>query len=297
MLEQTLAGLAGRVGSVEHGLIYVAPSAMKDPAFVAQWQRRGRSTSFGPTGVVKMAEILVFSDVRPLLTAIQAPTLVLYRRGDRYAGKRHAEYLAEHISGAKLVELPGEDNLIFVGNSDADLDEIDEFLTGTRRVRRTDRILATVLFTDIVKSTEHAAEVGDRRWRDLLDAHDRTIRRQLERFGGREVDTAGDGFLATFDGPGRAIECACAMRGAVEALGLEIRVGLHTGEIELRGDGVAGVAVHIGARVAQHAGAAEVLVSSTVKDLVAGSGIEFDDRGEHELKGVPGTWRLFSVVT
>ena len=158
-------------------------------------------------------------------------------------------------------------------------------------------MLATVLFTDIVGSTEHAAELGDRGWRDLLDAHDRTIRRQLERFRGREVDTAGDGFLAIFDGPGRAIECGCAMRDAVGALGLEIRVSLHTGEIELRGDGVAGVAVHIGARVARQAGAAEVLVSSTVKDLVAGSGIEFDDRGEHELKGVPGTWRLFSVVS
>jgi class 3 adenylate cyclase len=297
VLEQTVAGLEGSVGSVEHGLIYVAPSAMKDPAFVAQWQRRGRSTSFGPAGVVKAAEMLVFSDVRPLLTAVQAPTLVLYRRGDRYAGKPHAVYLAEHISGAKLVELPGEDNLIFVGNSDADLDEIGEFLTGGRRAPRADRVLATVLFTDIVGSTEHAAELGDRGWRDLLDAHDRAIRRQLERFRGREVDTAGDGFLAIFDGPGRAIECGCAIRDAVSALGLEIRVSLHTGEIELRGDGVAGVAVHIGARVARQAGAAEVLVSSTVKDLVAGSGIEFDDRGEHELKGVPGTWRLFSVVS
>lgn len=309
MLEQAVPGHEGGVGRAqdvevrtldvqEHGLIYVAPSAMKDPAFVAQWQRRGRSTSFGPAGVMKMAELLVFSDVRPLLTAVQAPTLVLYRRGDRYAGKPHAVYLAEHISGAKLVELPGEDNLIFVGNSDADLDEIDEFLTGTRHAPRADRVLATVLFTDIVGSTEHAADLGDRRWRDLLDAHDRTIRRQLERFRGREVDTAGDGFLAIFDGPGRAIECGCAMRDAVGALGLEVRVGLHTGEIEVRADDdVAGVAVHIGARVAQHAGAAEVLVSSTVKDLVAGSGIEFDDRGEHELKGVPGTWRLFSVVS
>ena len=162
----------------------------------------------------------------------------------------------------------------------------------------TDRVLATVLFTDIVGSTEHLAELGDRKWRDLLDAHDRTIRRQLERFRGREVGTRGDGFVATFDGPGRAIECGCAMRDAVGALGLEIRVGLHTGEIELReDDDVAGVAVHIAARVEHHAGASEVLVSSTVKDLVAGSDIEFDDRGEHELKGVPGTWRLFSVVS
>ena len=298
MLEQAVAGLEGHVGSVEHGLVHVAPSAMKDPAFVAQWQRRGRATSFGPAGVMKQAEMSVFSDVRPLLTAVQAPTLVLYRRGDRYAGKPHAVYLAEHIAGAKLVELPGEDNLIFVGNSDADLDEIDEFLTGTRHTPGTDRVLATILFTDIVGSTEHLAESGDRKWRDLLEAHDRTIRRQLERFRGREVGTRGDGFVATFDGPRRAIECACAMRDAVEALGLELRVGLHTGEIEVRPDAdVAGVAVHIGARVAQHAGGAEVLVSSTVKDLVAGSGIEFDDRGEHRLKGVPGTWRLFSVVS
>jgi class 3 adenylate cyclase len=297
MLEKAIAGLEGQVGSVEHGLRYSAPSAVKDPAFVAQWQRRMRSTLSGPAGVRRLTEALVFSDVRPLLRAVQAPTLVLYRRGDRFSGKPHAVYLAEHISDAKLVELPGEDNLIFVGNSDADLDEIEEFLTGARHVTKADRVLATVLFTDIVGSTEHAAELGDRGWRDLLDAHDRTIRRQLERFRGREVDTAGDGFLATFDGPGRAIECGCAMRDAVRALGLDIRVGLHTGEIELRGDGVAGVAVHIGARVAQHAGAAEVLVSSTVKDLVAGSGIEFDDRGEHELKGVPGTWRLFAVVS
>ena len=269
---------------------------MKDPAFVAQWQRRGRSTS-GPAGVMKMAEMLVFSDVRPLLSAVQAPTLVLYRRDDRHAGKPHAMYLAEHISGAKLVELPGEDNLIFVGNSDADLAEIDEFLTGARHAPRADRVLATVLFTDIVGSTEHLAESGDRKWRDLIDAHDRTIRRQLERFRGREVGTRGDGFVATFDGPGRAIECGCAMRDAVRALGLEIRVGLHTGEIEIRADDeVAGVAVHIAARVEQLADAAEVLVSSTVKDLVAGSDIEFDDRGEHQLKGVPGTWRLFSVM-
>jgi class 3 adenylate cyclase len=240
----------------------------------------------------------VFSDVRPLLGAVQAPTLVLYRRGDRVAGKPHAVYLAEHISGAKLVELVGEDNLIFVGNSDADLDEIDEFLTGTRHAPQADRVLATVLFTDIVGSTGHLAELGDRKWRDLIDAHDRTIRRQLERFNGREVGTRGDGFVATFDGPGRAIECGCAMRDAVRALGLEIRVGLHTGEIEIREDKeIAGVAVHLAARVEQHARASEVLVSSTVKDLVAGSGIEFDDRGEHELKGVPGIWRLFSVVS
>ena len=296
ILEQAVAANEGTYAA-DRSLRYVAPTAMTDPAFVAQWERRGRSTQ-GPAGVMATAEMLVFSDVRPLLTAVQAPTLVLYRRGDRHAGKSHAVYLAEHIPGAQLVELPGEDNLIFVGNSGADLDEIEEFLTGARHAPRSDRVLATVLFTDIVASTEHLAESGDRKWRDLLEAHDRTIRRQLERFRGREVGTRGDGFLATFDGPGRAIECGCAMRDAVRALGLEIRVGLHTGEIEIRDDDeVAGVAVHIAARVEQHADPADVLVSSTVKDLVAGSDIEFDDRGEHKLKGVPGTWRLFSVVS
>jgi class 3 adenylate cyclase len=296
ILEQAVSGHEASVGLLEEGLMYTAPSAVKDPEFMAQRQRLGRSIQ-GPTVQTKTAEMLVFADVRPVLPAIQAPTLVLYRRGDRFAGRPHAVYLAEHIAGARLVELPGEDNLIYIGNSDADLDEIEEFLTGARHAPGTDRVLATVLFTDIVASTERAAELGDRKWRDLLDAHDRTVRRQLERFRGREVNTAGDGFLAAFDGPGRAIQCGCAIRAAVRALGIEVRAGLHTGEIELRGDDVAGMAVHIGARVAQLAGTAEVLVSSTVKDLVAGSGIKFHDRGEHQLKGVPGTWRLFSVLS
>jgi class 3 adenylate cyclase len=288
-------GEDGGAGFTEQ-LRYVAPSVITDPAFVAQWKRLSRST-LGVTAQRKSAEMLVFSDVRPLLGAVQAPTLVLYRRDDRFAGKPHAEYLTKHITDAKLVELAGEDNLLFAGNSDADLDEIEEFLTGARHARASDRVLATVLFTDIVGSTEHLAELGDRKWRDLLEAHDRTIRRQLERFRGREVGTRGDGFVATFDGPGRAIECGCAMRDAVGALGLQVRVGLHTGEIEMRDhDEVAGVAVHIAARIEQQAHAAEVLVSSTVKDLVAGSDVEFDDRGEHDLKGVPGT-RLFSVVS
>ena len=206
-------------------------------------------------------------------------------------------YLAEHIEGAKLIELPGQDNLIFVGDSDADVDEIEEFLTGTRHAPETDRVLATVLFTDIVGSTERAAELGDQKWRQVLDGHDRAVRRQLERFRGHEVHTAGDGFLATFDGPGRAIQCACAIRDAVGALGIEVRVGLHTGEIEVRGEDVAGMAVHIGARVSSVADAGEVLVSSTVKDLVVGSAIEFADRGERQLKGVPGSWRLYRVVS
>ncbi len=243
-----------------------------------------------------MGEMVTFADVRPVLPSIQAPTLVLYRRGDRFAGKPYATYLAEHIRGANLVELPGDENFIIVGDSDADLDEIEEFLTGARHAVATDRVLATVVFTDIVGSTERAAELGDRRWRELLDAHDRAVRRQLERFRGREVNTVGDGFLATFDGSGRAIECACAIRDAVQALGIEVRAGLHTGEVEVRGNDIAGMAVHIGARVAASAGPNEVLVSGAVPPLVVGSGIEFNDRGEHELKGVPGTWRLYSVV-
>jgi len=295
-LDRAVTGKDAGLDYMDFGLLQLAPSAASDPAFMAQWQRLSRST-YGPAMQRKSAELSVFSDVRPLLTAIQAPTLVMYRRGDRFAGKRHAEYLAERIADAKLVELPGDDNLIFVGDSEGDLDEIEEFLTGVRQTPRSDRVLATVLFTDVVGSTNHLVEVGDRKWHDLIDAHDRTIRRQLERFRGQEVGTRGDRFVATFDGPGRAIECGCAIRDAVRAIGLEIRVGLHTGEIELRADNeIAGVAVHIGARVEQHASASEVLVSSTVKDLVAGSGVEFEDRGEHELKGVPGTWRLFSVV-
>jgi class 3 adenylate cyclase len=278
------------------GLRYVAPNALRDPEFVRQYSRRIRSAA-SPARARAMAEAAVYGDVRAVLGAIQAPTLVLYRRGDRFAGKPHARYLAEHIADARLLEVPGEDNLIFVGDFDPDVEEIEEFLTGTRHAPETDRVLATVLFTDIVGSTERAAELGDKEWRDLLDRHDQVVRRQIERFRGREVKTVGDGFVATFDGPGRAIHCACAIRDAVRALGIEVRAGVHTGEIEVRGDDVAGMAVHIGARVGSLAAPGEVLVSATVKDLVVGSGIEFQDRGEHELKGVPGTWRLYRAVS
>jgi class 3 adenylate cyclase len=205
-------------------------------------------------------------------------------------------YLAEHIGGAKLVELPGEDNLMFVGDTDAVVGEIEEFLTGARHPPDTNRVLATVLFTDIVGSTERASTLGDHRWSELLDSHDRAVRRQLQQFGGREVNTVGDGFVATFDGPGRAIRCACAIADAVSALEIEVRTGLHTGEIEMRDDDVAGIAAHIAQRVSAVANPGEVLVSRTVTDLVAGSGIQFDDRGEHNLKGVPGTWHLYSVT-
>jgi class 3 adenylate cyclase len=297
VLERSLDAAEHRRAWTEgRGVAAHAPNAMRDPAFAEQYARYVRSTG-GPSAATAMAKMLVFADVRRVLTAVQAPTLVLYRSEDRFVGKPHAVYLAEHIAGAKLVEVPGQDNLIFAGDSDSALDEVEEFLTGARHAPATDRVLATVLFTDIVGSTERAAELGDRRWRHLLEAHDHAVRRQLERFRGREVKTAGDGFLATFDGPGRAIECARAVRDAVRAIGIEIRIGLHTGEIELRGDDIAGIAVHIGARVAASAGPGDILVSGAVPPLVVGSSIEFDDRGEHELKGVPGTWRLFSVVT
>jgi class 3 adenylate cyclase len=234
-------------------------------------------------------------DLRPALPLVQVPTLVLYREGIAVA-RQALRYVAEQIRGAKLIELPGEDRLFFVGDTAPMLDAIEEFLTGQLPAHRSDRVLATVLFTDIAGSTEHAARVGDRRWREVLATHDALLGAEIERFRGRMVKSTGDGFLATFDGPGRAILCACTIRDAVRALGIEVRAGLHTGEIELRGDDVAGVAVHIGARVSVLANAGEVLVSSTVKDLVAGSGIDFDDRGEHELKGVPGRWRLYAVA-
>jgi class 3 adenylate cyclase len=282
----------------EHGtgaLRFLAPSMLGDPAFVAWWYRLFRqSTGRGASRALTRATFE--ADLRALLSTIRVPTLVLSRERDEFVVPAHARYLTEHIPHASLVELPGGDNLMYVGDSDTVIGEIEEFLTGVRHAAETERVLATVLFTDIVGSTVRAAELGDRKWRDLLDAHDRAVRRQLGRFRGREVNTAGDAFVATFDGPGRAIQCACAIRDAVRALGIEVRAGLHTGEIELRGDDVAGLAVHIGARVAAFAGASEVLVSGAVPPLLAGSNIVFDDLGEHELRGVPGTWRLLAVV-
>jgi class 3 adenylate cyclase len=208
----------------------------------------------------------------------------------------HGRYLAEHIPGAKFVELPGEDHLFYVGDTETMLGEIEEFLTGVRPLPESDRVLATVLFTDIVTSTERSAQVGDRRWKDLLDRHDILIRRDLERHRGRLVKNTGDGILATFDGPARAIRCAQAISTGVKSLGIEIRAGLHTGEVELRGDDVTGMGVNIAARVMDTAGPGEVIVSSTVKDLVAGSGLRFEDRSTHDLRGVPGEWRLFAVA-
>jgi pimeloyl-ACP methyl ester carboxylesterase len=270
----------------------LAPSA--DEAFkrrAVAYLRRSAS----PGAAVALLRMNSQIDVREVLPTIRVPTLVLQRVDDRDVNVEEGRWIARQIPGAKYVELPGDEHLIWAGDVDAVVDEVEEFLTGRRPVREPDRVLATVLFTDIVGSTEKATEVGDRRWRELLDQHHSLVRRQLERFHGREVDTAGDGFLATFDGPARAIRCADSLRVGVRALGLEIRAGLHTGECEVVGDGVRGIAVHTGARVAALAGAGEVLVSSTVKDLVAGSGIEFEDRGTHGLKGVPGEWRLYAV--
>jgi class 3 adenylate cyclase len=237
-------------------------------------------------------------DVRAVLPTVRVPTLVLQHTDDPVVVPASGKYLADHISGAKYVELPGR-NLYHMVEPDwrTSFQEIYQFLTGQQAEVADDRVLATVLFTDIVDSTRLASEMGDRNWHALLDAHDAVVRSQLARFRGREVNTSGDGFLAMFDGPQRAIRCAMAIRDAVQALGVQVRAGLHTGECEVRGDDIGGIGVHIGARVSALAGANDVLVSSTLRDLVIGSGLEFEDRGAHTLKGVPGEWHLFAVAS
>ena len=233
-------------------------------------------------------------DVRPALAAISAPTLVLHHTGNRYIRANNGQYMAEHIRGAKFVELVGDDCLFFAGDQDDSLGEIEDFLTGTRSAPEHDRVLATVLFTDIVSSTQRATELGDSRWHDLIDTHDRIAADEVSRFRGKVIKNTGDGILATFDGPARAIRCAVSIGEAVRSLGIELRAGLHAGEVELRGDDIGGVAVHTAARVMGKASPGEILVSSTVKDLVVGSGIEFLDRGEHELRGLEGQRQLFA---
>ena len=275
-------------------LMPVAPSVAGDSAFRAWFDRAGNLAAT-PAMARAMFAARLEVDVRHLLPEISAPTLVLHRRDTTTVGVGHGRYLADHIDGAKYVELPGSDTLYWVGHTGPMLDEIEEFVTGVRGGLGAERILATVLFTDIVGSTDRAALLGDERWRDLLDRHDQSVRAEFERFRGREVKAMGDGFVATFDSPGRAIECALAIRETLHASGIEVRAGIHTGEIEVRGDDVAGMAVHIGARVSALACPGEVLVSGAVPPLVAGSGIEFEDRGEHDLKGVPGAWRVFVV--
>jgi pimeloyl-ACP methyl ester carboxylesterase len=274
---------------------YYAPSRVGDEQFVRHLERYLRRAA-SPGAAAALLRMNSFIDVREVLPTIRVPTLVLHRTGDHDVNVAEGRYLASKIPGAKFVELAGADHWISAGDTDAIADEIEEFLTGTRPVPEPDRVLATVLFTDIVGSTERTAELGDRRWRDLVEAHDAAVRRELERFRGREVDTAGDGFLATFDGPARAVRCAISAGEAVRELGVEIRAGIHTGECELDGPKIRGIAVHTGARIASLAGPGEVLISHTVKDLAAGSGLEFEDRGVHELKGVPGEWRLYAAL-
>ncbi|HKP89327.1 MAG TPA: adenylate/guanylate cyclase domain-containing protein [Thermoleophilaceae bacterium] len=271
-----------------------APSYADDPMATEMWGRYQRAGG-SPAMARRVLEALAEIDVREILRAVNVPTLILHRTGEHVAAVEGARYMAEHIPGARLVELEGTDHLPMFGDSDAIVDEMEEFLTGERRPRPADRVLSTVLFTDIVGSTERAAELGDSRWRELLARHDELVRRQLTRFDGREVKHTGDGFLATFDGPARGVRCARDIAEAVRQAGLEIRAGLHTGECELRAADIGGMAVHIAARVMALAQPGEVLASSTVKDLVVGSGLQFADRGVHPLKGVPDEWRLYAA--
>jgi pimeloyl-ACP methyl ester carboxylesterase len=280
-------------GYAQYFLERNAPTIAANPDAI-EWYARTFARGASPAAAQALASMNFMIDIREVLPSIRVPTLVLYRAEE--SQRLTGEYLARHIPGAKVVVLPGRDHLPWVSDQDAVLDEIEEFLTGARPAVDLDRVLATVLFIDIVRSTELAAELGDRRWRELLERHDELVQKELGRFQGREVDRAGDGVLATFDGPARAVRCAVAIGNSVRGLGLEIRAGVHTGEVELAEPRVTGIAVHTGARVVDRAAPGEVLVSSTVKDLVAGSGIEFEDRGTAELKGVPGEWRLYAVV-
>jgi pimeloyl-ACP methyl ester carboxylesterase len=273
-----------------------APSVAQDPGFRDWWARLLRMGA-SPTGAAVLQHMNSDIDIRHILPAIRVPTLIVHNAGDPLIASGASRYMAERIPEAKFVELPGLDHLPWVGNADAILDEVEDFLTGMRRGPDPDRILATVMFTDIVESTRKAAELGDHRWRDVLTAFQDLARDHVARFRGREIDTAGDGPLAAFDGPARAVRAATAVSADVRRLGLEVRAGLHTGECEIMGAKLGGVAVHIGARIAGLAKEGEVLVSSTVRDLVAGSGLKFADRGQHALKGVPGDWHIFAVDT
>ena len=268
-----------------------APSVANEARFKEWWAKYLRLGA-SPAAARAVLEMTREIDVRSILPAIRTPTLILHRSGDLRIDVGGSRYMARQIPDARMVELPGIDHLPWVGDADAIVDEIEEFLTGTRHSAEPARVLATVLFTDMVESTSRAVQLGDARWRALISDHDRLVRTELTRFRGREIDRRGDGFLAIFDGPARAIRCAFSIVERVHELGIQVRAGLHTGELEIIEPGIAGIAVHIGARVMSLADPDEVLVSSTVKDLVAGSGLSFSDRGIHELKGVPGSWRI-----
>ena len=280
-------------GGIVH-LPDLAPGVLSDEEFRDWWARYLRSSA-SPAAAAALTSMNSDADVRAVLPTIGVPTLIIHRSGDRRADVRGARWMAKQIPGARYAELPGDDHLIWA-DPDPIFDLVEEFVTGVPAAEVPDRVLMTVLFTDIVESTETATAVGDDAWRRLLDRHDELVRRYLERYRGREVKSMGDGFLAVFDGPARAVRCAQAIVDAVTALDLQVRAGVHTGEVEKRGEDIGGVAVHVGARVAAAASAGEVLTSRTVKDLVAGSGIAFASRGTHELKGIPGEWELFAAV-
>jgi class 3 adenylate cyclase len=271
----------------------MAPSVAHDQAFRTWWDAAGNRAA-SPSMARRSSQALVDADARDRLPLVTSPTLIMHRKDSTFVGVEHGRYLAKHIADARYVELPGADTLYWVGDTMPILAEIEEFITGSRGGSDAERVLTTIVFTDIVGSTQRAAALGDDHWRDLLDSHDNLVRRALRRFGGREVNTAGDGFVATFSSPSVALDCAEQVVDAVRTLGLEVRVGIHAGEVEVRGQDIAGMAVHIGARVAALAGPGEVLVSSTVREIVTGSHRTFTDRGEHELKGVPGHWCLYA---
>ena len=284
--------------AVERGfdlLTIIAPTVAGNEAFRTWWDLAGNRAA-SPSMARALIRVLLEADVRDTLARIIAPTLIMHRGSSSFVPVGHGRYLAERIAGSRYVELPGSDVLYWVGETAPLLDEIEEFITGMRGGFDAERVLTTIVFTDIVGSTERAAALGDDQWRDLLDNHDKIVRHQLERFRGRELNTAGDGFVATFTSPSVAIDCAEAVVTAVRVLGIEVRVGIHAGEVEMRGADVAGMAVHIGARVAALARPSEVLVSSTVREIVTGSRHKFGERGEHDLKGIPGRWRLYAVM-
>ncbi|HXY80016.1 MAG TPA: adenylate/guanylate cyclase domain-containing protein [Gaiellaceae bacterium] len=292
--EESMGTLAERWSRPPRSISVLMPSRGDDPQLVG-WFTRLKVQSASPAAAEAFIRMAFEIDVRHVVSAIRVPTLILHAAGDGVCHVENARFLARTIPGARYVELPGADHVMWGELSDVALAEIRELLTGVREAPDRDRVLATVVFTDIVGSTERARELGDRRWRELLEAHHAVVRRELARFGGREIDTAGDGFLAAFDGPARAIRCARAVVAGMPALGLDVRAGVHTGECEVIGEKLAGQAVHVGARVAAEAGPGEVLVSSTVRDLVAGSGIELADRGLFALKGIEGERRLFAA--
>jgi pimeloyl-ACP methyl ester carboxylesterase len=292
--EEAMKGVAERWNDGSSFTKYFMPSAGEDER-LSDWWRRLKTESFGPGDAIAYMRLAFEIDIRGVLPALDVPTLVMHQVGDQVCNVENGRYLAKHIEGARYVEIEGRDHVPWGPAGEAVLSEMHEFLTGTRAAPEPDRVLATVLFTDIVDSTRRAVELGDRRWRDLLETHHRTVRDEVTRFRGRELDSAGDGIFASFDGPARGINCARSIVDSVKTIGLGVRAGLHTGECEIVGEKLGGIAVHIGARVASKAEAGEVLVSRTVRDLVAGSGIEFSDRGVAELKGVPGEWELFAV--